>query len=217
MLMRKRNDCVCLNCVSRTPTAHFSHHPNRIWGMVVMMVVFWILSGVWPGQAGETSWSFRLQPGRFPDPVWEGSDLKILVRQISKSMENALKEVEKTGRILQPPPVAAFPAWSRCQEIGNQARPDLMVVRMNLAALKAAVAMVKGTFDRMDEDRLVEGLPFGYSPGDWGAEILHDFRLQGCSRKALLRVLTIQQGAARELWMDLRDEINRDIVWAHHA
>jgi len=169
-----------------------------------------------PGLTGE-SWSFRLKPGGFPEPVWQGSDLKILARRIRKDMDNALKEAEQAGRTLLQPPVPVFPGWSRCQDIAQQARPDLMVVRMNLTALKAAVAMVKGTFDHMDEDRLDEGLPFGFSASDWGAEILRNFRLRGCSKKHLLRLLTIHQGAARDLWTDLRDEINRDVVWAHHT
>ncbi|HOT27652.1 MAG TPA: hypothetical protein PLU72_05655 [Candidatus Ozemobacteraceae bacterium] len=170
-----------------------------------------------PPEAAGGAWSFRLNLGGFPEPVWQESDLKLLVRRVRKDMDEALKEAEKTGRILQAPPVPAFPGWSRCQDIAHQARPDLMVVRMNLAGLKAAVKMVRGTFDRMSEDRFEEGLPFGFSAGDWGAEILRDFRLRGCSKKRLLRILTIHQGAARDLWADLRDDINRDVVWTHHA
>lgn len=181
-----------------------------------MLLGLFVQPGVLPATGGKTSWSFRLQMGGFPEPVWQESDLKLLARRIQKDMEKALSEADKAGQTLLPPPAPAFPGWSRCQDIGQQARPDLMVVRMNLAALKAATAMLKGTFDRMDEDRLVDGLPFGFSPGDWGSEILRDFRLRGCSRKGLLRILSIQQGSARELWMDLRDEINRDVVWAHH-
>ncbi|MBP7634002.1 hypothetical protein KBA41_07505 [Candidatus Ozemobacteraceae bacterium] len=170
-----------------------------------------------PPKAMGESWGFRLKLGGFPEPVWQESDLKLLARRIRNDLDNALKEAEKTGRTLQPPPAPAFPGWSRCQDIAQQARPDLMVVRMNLAGLKAAVKMVRGTFDHMSEDRLEERLPFGFSAGDWGAEILRDFRLRGCSKKRLLRILTIHQGAARDLWTDLRDGINRDVVWTHHA
>jgi len=164
----------------------------------------------------ETRIGFSLRLGRGSGPVWIGEELQVLVKRIQREREAALRDLDKSGRILQPPPIVDFPHWARCQEIAQGSRPDMLVVRMNLAGIKAAVGILKGTFDGDHEDRLMEGFPSGFSPGDWGGEILSDFRFMGMSKADRLKVLKRQEGCVRELFTDLRDEINRDVVWDHH-
>ncbi|NLI75606.1 MAG: hypothetical protein GX442_04085 [Candidatus Riflebacteria bacterium] len=183
---------------------------------LIAALLGWVLLG--GVGAGAADWGFRIRWGGFPEPVWVASDLQVLVRSVQKDMENALKDLERTGRILQPPPVGeSFPHWSRCQEIGRVARPDLLLVRMNLAGVKAAMGMLKGDWPQRDEDRLDEGLPAGFSSADWGQEILRDYRLRGRSKEQRLRILGRQAGMLRDLFTDVRDDIARDVVWAHNA
>ncbi len=170
---------------------------------------------------GKTRWGFSVSIGRpgmgFPEPVWLAADLREIVRRYQKDVKEKFEKEEKIGGHNAPPPVNSFPHWARCQELALKLRPDIVFVRMNLAGVKAALSLLKGDFSDLRDDNLSEGLPSGFSARDWGEEILGDFQLRGCSKGQVSRILSAQVGGIRELFMDLRDEINRDIVWDHHS
>ena len=153
----------------------------------------------------------------FSGPIWIARDLESIVRRLEREREQALTAAEQNGDLDRSPPTEAFPGWARCQEIALQARPEMLLVRMNMQALRAAIDILQGNRDRDYDDSIGRDFPNGFDARDWGEEILGRAGARGRQRKHLKRILSHEASEMRCLLTDLRDRINRDVVFAHHA
>lgn len=167
---------------------------------------------------GKSFLSFSIgSRGGWPEPVWTASDLSVLVKRIEREQEKWFEEGRKSGKLNTPPPVKSFPHWARCQEIALKNNHAMLIVRANLAGLRAAVAALKGRLSDDYGDSLGSDFPFHFDPEDWASCILSDFRLAGYSKKEKIKILSSEANRVREVFSDLRDAINRDVVWEHNA
>jgi len=141
----------------------------------------------------------------------------MVIRRGQRELEEFLDTAERGGRFRASPPLARAPHWAECQRIAKVTRPDLQLVRMNLAALKAARAKLQGKWTPDYEDSIGRDLPFGFSPEDWGDEILRDFSFTARSRGEVKAILSECSDAMTRLLVDTRDAVDRDVVYAHHS
>jgi len=152
----------------------------------------------------------------FSGPISDARQLEDIVRRIGKDRESLLEAAEKNGDLDKTPPVNTFPGWARCQEIALQSRPEMLLVRMNMQALRAAIDILKGKSDDYD-DSIGRDFPPGFDARDWGEEILARCGARGRNRDHLKRALSHEASAMRCLFTDVRDGINRDVVFDHHT
>ena len=153
----------------------------------------------------------------FSGPIWIARDLENIVRRLEREREQALAASEKNGDLARASPPGSFPGWARCQEIALQTRPEMLLVRMNMQALRAAIDILQGNRDRDYDDSIGRDFPAGFDARDWGEEILGRVGARGRRRDHLKRMLSREASEMRCLLTDLRDRINRDVVFAHHA
>lgn len=155
--------------------------------------------------------------GLFSGPIWDARDLEDIVQRIGKDREKILEAAEKNGDLDTAPPVGSFPGWSRCQEIALKSRPEMLLVRMNMQALRAAIDILRGNRDSDYDDSIGRDFPPGFDARDWGGEILARIGARGRNRDSLKRALSHEAEAMRCLFTDVRDGINRDVVFDHHT
>ena len=191
---------------------------SRIILPVFLLLFFFLFGPLQNPVHGRSYLSFSIGTrGGWPEPVWCASDLAVLVKRIEKEQEKWFEESKKSGKLNNPPPVKSFPHWARCQEIALKNNHRMLIVRANLSGLKAAIAALKGKFTTDLEDSLAGDFPFRFDADDWASAILSDFRLAGYSKKEKIRILSSEANRVREVFSDLRDAINRDVVWEHNA
>jgi hypothetical protein len=192
--------------------------PGRGARHLVLILVLLGLAGGRVDSRPSVWWRVEIGFGRgFGTPIWLAGDVLLAGRRWQKARDEALQTAEMNGRCDVPPPVRALPHWAQGQEIARGARADILLARMAIAGVKAAQGMMQGSHSHDREDRLEEGLPFGFSARDWGASILRDSRLFGRSKSAVQAILRHELARLRDLFTDLRDEVHRDVVWTHHA
>ncbi len=164
------------------------------------------------GSGGSSGW------GRFGRcPLLEADDLEEYVSRMIKERDRAFAEAEKKGEFLRTAPMTGFPAWSRCQEIALTTRSDMQLVRMHMAALRAALAMLNGRRDHGFGDSLGRDLPAGFDAEDWGESILGRLRACRANREHVVRIINRQADAVRYLFGETRSAIERDVVADYHA
>lgn len=153
----------------------------------------------------------------FSGPISDARDLETIVRRIGKDRERFLEASEKQGDLDRVPPVESFPGWARCQEIALNSRPEMLLVRMNMQGIRAAIDLLKGNRDQDYDDSIGRDFPPGFDARDWGEEILARCGASAGNRNHLKRALSHAAAAMRSLFSDVRDGINRDVVFAHHS
>ncbi len=176
---------------------------------------------VFPLPAAEKrSWSLQLEIGGRGgrcEPVWVASELETLVRRIERDRERKIEEADIQGVFLRLPPMEQFPSWTRCQETALQYRPEMVLIRLNMAGLKAARRLLRGGYDDSSEDSLGRNLPSWFSAERWGEEILRDFRLCGRSREKTYQLLSRQLDGVSALFSEWRDRLNHEAAQAAHT
>ena len=160
----------------------------------------------------------RIDGGGSPSgPVWKPRELLDVLRRIERDQEAYRKQKIESGEWKQSVPYGTFPSWVQCQKIAWDHRIDALLIRMNLAAVKAARKMILGKLDFSLERQLAEELPWGYSPRDWAEEILRDFSFSRRSKSSVGSLLSRAEGVLREIFVEYRDRINRDALWLYHS
>ena len=193
---------------------------GRKWPRFLLVVCLLTLISTIGFAAGKPSWSLQLEIGRrggWAEPVWLASDLEILVKRLERDREARIAEADKNGVFLRLPPMESFPSWNRCQELALRLRPEMILVRVNMAALKAARRLLSGRYDDHDEDSLGNNLPGWFSAESWGEEILRDFRLGGRSREDRKRIISRQLDGVTALFSEWRDRLNHEAALASHT
>ncbi|HNV72145.1 MAG TPA: hypothetical protein PKO06_20730 [Candidatus Ozemobacteraceae bacterium] len=188
-----------------------------LWGVMALVVLITAALGETAPRVG---WSLRLDiggRGGWPEPVWVASDLEMLVRRLERDREAKIAEADRQGVFYRPPPLGTFPSWTRCQELALQHRPEMILIRVNMAGLKAARRLLKGGYGDSDEDSLGRNLPSWFSAERWGEEILRDFRLSGRSREKISRLLSQQLDGVTALFTEWRDRLNHEAAQASHS
>lgn len=179
-------------------------------------LLFTYFMGNTPADArGRISLSIGMGRG-WPEPIFHPGDLQLSVRRLQKARKEWFEQAKASGAFDNAPKDTKAPHWATCQKIALQNRPEMLLIRMNWAGVKAAIAMLKGELNFEYEDQLGEKLPFGFDAESWGSEILRDFSLAGWSKSKKLRVLRSANNQIREIFTTVRDEINRDAVFAQH-
>jgi hypothetical protein len=186
-------------------------------GTVFRLVILGCLLAVNPLAEARTGISLHFGGRSGFDSSWSAEDLSHNLRRLSKEREAWFQEQEKAGAFLIPPPADKVPHWAQGQEIALRERPEMLLVRMNWAGVKAAIAMLKGDLSWEYEDQLGRDLPFGFDAERLGSQILSDFRFSGHSKSARTTLLRREESRLREIFMELRDQIRRDVVQAHHS
>ncbi|MFZ2958315.1 MAG: hypothetical protein WA705_15615 [Candidatus Ozemobacteraceae bacterium] len=144
------------------------------------------------------------------------NQLEETIDEIEKQREQKFNENREKGFYDVSIPFPSLPSWARCQEIALKTRPEIVLVRMHLAASKVAMALMSQRGHDPFDDSLTEGLPFRFDPEDWGRYLAQRALARAHSKEGAKRIISHLQEKFRMLFSDVRDRINRDVVWAHH-
>lgn len=150
-------------------------------------------------------------------PLWNCELILYQLKQIENKWEEWQKKYIKSGVLRHSNPGCRFPNWSEAQREAYRKRPDMLLIRMNLAGIKAALAMLKrergaGRF----EDSFDNGYPLGFNAESWGRAILSDFGLAWFSNARKREVLSRERSRLVEILSEWRRRVDRDVILAHN-